>query len=180
MNEITSASLSAIRPPLPERAKSPPLPIAATIALEMIGPIPGTVITLRQLSSLFANVSISSVTASIPPDPLNGLTNQSGYETGLTSVTVLDGAGNQNYNFAIARVRLTSDAQGMPGEALNTRVFFRLWTAPSFDTDYNPNTTYPQLLEGNEPMSNYRPNAHASTRSASPEPELMNSDDGRR
>ena len=32
-----------------------PLPIAATIALEMIGPIPGTVITLRQLSSLFAN-----------------------------------------------------------------------------------------------------------------------------
>ena len=46
-------------------ANAPPLPIAATIALEMIGPIPGTVITLRQLSSLFANVSISSVTASI-------------------------------------------------------------------------------------------------------------------
>ena len=80
------------------------------------------------------------------PDPLNGLTNQSGYETGLTSVTALDGAGNQNYNFAIARVRMTSDAQGMPGEALNTRVFFRLWTAPSFDTDYNPNTTYPSTL----------------------------------
>jgi len=31
----------------------------------MIGPIPGTVITLRQLSSLFANASISSVTVSI-------------------------------------------------------------------------------------------------------------------
>jgi hypothetical protein len=41
------------------------LPIAATIALEMIGPIPGTVITLRQLSSLFATVSISSVAVSI-------------------------------------------------------------------------------------------------------------------
>jgi hypothetical protein len=80
------------------------------------------------------------------PDPLNGLTNQSGYETGLTSVTALDGAGNQNFNFAIARVRMTSDTQGVPGEALNTRVFFRLWTAPSFDTDYNPSTTYPSTL----------------------------------
>ena len=35
------------------------------LALEMIGPIPGTVMTLRQLSSLLAKVSISSVTASI-------------------------------------------------------------------------------------------------------------------
>ena len=46
-------------------ANAAPLPIAATIALEMIGPMPGTVMTLRQLSSLFANVLISSVTASI-------------------------------------------------------------------------------------------------------------------
>jgi multidrug efflux pump subunit AcrB len=46
-------------------ANAPPLPIAAIVALEMIGPMPGTVMTLRQLSSLFANVSISSVTASI-------------------------------------------------------------------------------------------------------------------
>jgi hypothetical protein len=30
-------------------ANAAPLPIAATIALEMIGPIPGTVMTLRQL-----------------------------------------------------------------------------------------------------------------------------------
>jgi hypothetical protein len=35
------------------------------MALEMIGPMPGTVITLRQLSSAFASVSISSVTVSI-------------------------------------------------------------------------------------------------------------------
>ena len=46
-------------------ANAAPLPIAATIALEMIGPMPGTVITLRQPSSLLANVSISSVTGSI-------------------------------------------------------------------------------------------------------------------
>ena len=40
-------------------ANAAPLPIAATVAPEMIGPMPGTVITLRQPSSLFANVSIS-------------------------------------------------------------------------------------------------------------------------
>jgi hypothetical protein len=51
----------------PKRAEvdASPVPIAATIALEMIGPIPGTVITLRQQSSLFANASISSITVSI-------------------------------------------------------------------------------------------------------------------
>ena len=51
----------------PKRAEvdASPVPIAATIALEMIGPITGTVITLRQQSSLFANASISSVTVSI-------------------------------------------------------------------------------------------------------------------
>jgi hypothetical protein len=75
------------------------------------------------------------------PDPLNGLLLQDGYETGLSSVTPLTG-GVQNYNFAIARVRLTSDVQGMSGEASNVRVFFRLWVAPSYDTDFQPYTTY--------------------------------------
>src|SRR5579871_6686071 len=93
----------------------------------------------------------SSTTYTVPvpptsPDPLNGLTNQSGYETGVTSVVALDGSGHQNFNFAIARVRMTSDTQGQQGEALNTRVFFRLWTAPSYDTDFNPNTTYLSTL----------------------------------
>ena len=46
-------------------ANAAPLPIAATIALEIIGPMPGTVITLRQLSSLFASASMSSVTFSM-------------------------------------------------------------------------------------------------------------------
>jgi hypothetical protein len=90
------------------------------------------------------------------PDPLNGLTNQSGYETGVTSVTAQDGSGNTIHNFAIARVRMTSDNQGSAGEALNTRVFFRLWTAPSFDTDYNPNTTYPSNLGTNPSSPDYQ------------------------
>lgn len=102
------------------------------------------------IQSLLAYLNNSTAytvpTSPTSPDPLNGLTNQSGYETGLTSVVALDGNGNQNYNFAVARVRMTSNVQGAAGEALNTRVFFRLWTAPSFDTDYNPNTTYPSTL----------------------------------
>jgi hypothetical protein len=76
------------------------------------------------------------------PDPLNGLPLQAGYETGDSSVTPVDGSGNKNYNFAIARVRLRTDQQGSTGEAANTRVFFRLWIAPSFDTDFQPYTTY--------------------------------------
>ena len=50
-----------------------------------------------------------------------------------------------NYSFAIARVRLT----GIAGTttALNTRVFFRLWTSQSPDTDYQPNTTYQSSLD---------------------------------
>ena len=46
-------------------AKAVPLPIAATIALAMIGPTPGTVINCRQLASSRAKASISSVTFSI-------------------------------------------------------------------------------------------------------------------
>jgi hypothetical protein len=35
-----------------------------------------------------------------------------------------------------------SDLQGSAGEATDVRVFFRLWVAPSFDTDFQPYTTY--------------------------------------
>jgi hypothetical protein len=76
------------------------------------------------------------------PDPLNKLEGQSGYETGDSSVTPLDPSKKQNYNFAIARVRMTSDTQGDPGKAEKVRVFFRLWIAPSCDTDFDPSTTY--------------------------------------
>jgi hypothetical protein len=76
-------------------------------------------------------------------DPLNTLVGQSGYETGESSVTPVNGMGNRNFNFAIARVRLRSSVQGTAGQAANTRVFFRLWVAPSYDTDFDPYTTYP-------------------------------------
>jgi hypothetical protein len=47
---------------------------------------------------------------------------------------------DNNYNFAVARVRL----QGSSGlKATNVRVFFRLFSAQSNDTDYDINSTYP-------------------------------------
>ncbi|MGF6604345.1 hypothetical protein P3T23_009100 [Paraburkholderia sp. GAS448] len=76
------------------------------------------------------------------PDPLNGLVDQSGYETGDSSVTPTDASHNANFNFALARVRLMTDNQGSAGAATNVRVFFRLWTAPSCDTDFDPTGTY--------------------------------------
>jgi len=44
-----------------------------------------------------------------------------------------------NYNFAIARVRL----RGTSGNAANAvKVFFRLWSTQTADTDYQPSSTY--------------------------------------
>ena len=62
-----------------------------------------------------------------------------------------------NYNFAIARVRLQGSS-GTAGQASNVKVFFRLFTTQTFDTDYisspsavsagDPNITYPSLPTG--------------------------------
>ena len=47
-----------------------------------------------------------------------------------------------NYNFALARVRLRGSA-GPSGAAKNVRVFFRLWSTETADTDYQTGSTYP-------------------------------------
>lgn len=51
-----------------------------------------------------------------------------------------------NYNFAIARVRLRG-AAGPAGAARNVRAFFRLWTTQTPDTDYQPASTYPYTAD---------------------------------
>jgi hypothetical protein len=79
-----------------------------------------------------------------PPniDPLDTvLPAQSGALTGESSVTPTDpNTGWCNYNFAIARVRLTASA-GSPA-ANSVKVFFRLFLTQTNDTDYQPATTY--------------------------------------
>jgi len=47
-----------------------------------------------------------------------------------------------NYSFAIARVRMRGSA-GPAGKAPNVRVFFRMWSTQTPDTDYQPASTYP-------------------------------------
>jgi hypothetical protein len=98
------------------------------------------------------------------------LPGQTGAYTGDSSVTpATQNPANpsepfQNYNFALARVRLRGSS-GTAGEAQNVRVFFRVFTTQTFDTNYintnlgvsggNPNITYPSLPTGspNAPIS---------------------------
>jgi hypothetical protein len=55
-----------------------------------------------------------------------------------------------NYNFALARVRL----RGLSGDvAPNTRVFFRLWSTQTADTDFQPSTTYLSTQTGGHPSA---------------------------
>ncbi len=77
-------------------------------------------------------------------DPFKAASNvipqQADAYTGDSSVTPLSGS-NANFNFAVARVRM-SGPQGVAGEAQNVRVFFRMWSTQTADTDFQPGT-YP-------------------------------------
>ena len=55
-----------------------------------------------------------------------------------------------NYNFAIARVRLRGTA-GPAGQAQNVRVFFRLWSTQTADTGFDPGSTYRSQTNAGRP-----------------------------
>jgi Listeria-Bacteroides repeat domain (List_Bact_rpt) len=72
------------------------------------------------------------------------LPGQKGAFTGDSSVTpgtYLFLTTLNNYNFAIARVRLRGSA-GPAGAAKGVKVFFRTWQTQTADTDWNPGYTY--------------------------------------
>jgi hypothetical protein len=80
------------------------------------------------------------------PDPFASMLDQGQALTGLSSVIPsfpnladLFGPPLICYNFAVARVRLKA-ASG--STANGVKVFFRLWTTQSTDTDYDPGFTY--------------------------------------
>lgn len=55
-----------------------------------------------------------------------------------------------NYNFAVARVRL----RGLSGDiANNVKVFFRLWSTQTANTDFQPTTTYLSSQSGGHPTA---------------------------
>lgn len=82
--------------------------------------------------------------------------NQAGSLTGDSSVSRYTISGlfppqfYNNYNFAIARVRLRGTA-GVAGEAQNVKVFFRLWSTQTADTGFDPTSTYLSHQDGGKP-----------------------------
>jgi hypothetical protein len=70
---------------------------------------------------------------------------QASGDSSVTPSVRRDGAVFRNYNFAIARVRLRGPSGS---QAKNVRVFFRLWSTQSADTDFQPGSTYPSHLDG--------------------------------
>lgn len=79
-------------------------------------------------------------------DPFSLLPDQAGEGQTDTSVAPFAFAGfplllANNYNFAIARVRLRGSS-GPAGAAKDVRVFFRVFQSQSPDTDFDPNGTY--------------------------------------
>ena len=73
------------------------------------------------------------------PQPLDSL-------NGDSSVTPFSADQSNNYNFAVARVRLRGPS-GSSGAANNVRVFFRLWSTETADTDYQIGSTYPSTMD---------------------------------
>jgi hypothetical protein len=95
-------------------------------------------------------------------DPLDTLLpDQNGALEGDSSATPKTGT-NNNYNFAIARVRLKGSS-GTTAAASDVKVFFRLFTTQTFDTDFinsttattsaDPNVTYPSSPSSSNPQS---------------------------
>jgi hypothetical protein len=76
-------------------------------------------------------------TSNVIPGQLTALTGDSS----VTPNTTQGSHTYNNYNFALARVRLRG-TEGSAGAAEGVKVFFRLWGTQTADTDWNPGYTY--------------------------------------
>jgi len=81
-----------------------------------------------------------------PFDPTNNIipTQKSALtgDSSVTPVTVSNNTTYNNYNFAVARLRLQGATPGPAGAAQKVKVFFRLWGTQTADTDWDPTYTY--------------------------------------
>lgn len=93
------------------------------------------------ITSLLSHLNTTPAFTSGSSDPFQTLM-ESGdlsVESSTSPRAVLQGHPYPAYNFAVARVRLS----GSPGKtASGVKVFFRLFTTTTNDTDYDPQTTY--------------------------------------
>ncbi len=109
------------------------------------------------LKSLLNTLNGNSSFNSGASDPFTQLPDQSSALTGDSSVTPFSinptsplGTPFNNYNFAIARVRVNGAAGN--STVKNVRVFFRLFATETSDTDYQPALTYPSSSDvGGQP-----------------------------
>ncbi|NWJ39480.1 MAG: hypothetical protein HXX12_00725 [Geothrix sp.] len=105
---------------------------------------------LNNPANHFTDGSNDPFASGVIPQPGNALDGDSS----VTPLTVELGGGfppifsiYNNYNFALARVRLRGTA-GSTGKASGVRVFFRLWSTETADTDYQTGSTYPFTPDG--------------------------------
>jgi len=104
---------------------------------------------INHLNSNFSNPAGTDLFDSVLPG-------QGGALTGDSSVTpftidlsnIFSPKVFANYNFAVARVRLRGTA-GPAGAANDVKVFFRLWSTETADTDYQESSNYRSNLDSN-------------------------------
>ena len=95
---------------------------------------------IKYLNSAYGDPSKADpfdINNSILPGQLTAFTGDSSVAPGTNA----NGTTYNNYNFAIARVRLQGST-GSAGAASGVKVFFRLWQTQTADTDWNPSYTY--------------------------------------
>jgi hypothetical protein len=92
-------------------------------------------------SSSFTNPSGTDAFATFPDQAGTNQTDSSVTPFTLDLSTFPTITLDKNYNFAVARVRLQGSS-GPSGAASNVRVFFRLFSTQTNDTDYDINSTY--------------------------------------
>jgi hypothetical protein len=134
-----------------------PFPVAGPGAPQLTDSVDGAYNYIQNLVTWLNNQIGYLNPAFTPPDtnvsdPLDSLLqNQLIAQDGDSAVNQQTGS-NNNYNFAIARVRLKGSG-GPSTEATGVKVFFRVFTTQTFDTDFidttsavtsaDPNVTYP-------------------------------------
>lgn len=104
---------------------------------------------LNDPANHFTDGTNDPFTTGVVPQPGNALTGDSSV-TPFTLASLFPPVVDRNYNFAIARVRLRGQA-GPAGRADNVKVFFRLWSTQSADTDFLPQSTYLSQQAGGRP-----------------------------
>jgi len=110
------------------------------------------------IQALLNNLNANNSDASTNNDVFSSFPDQTNALTGDSSVTPRSvdpahptDAGLANYNFAVARVRLNGTPNA--SSTKNVRVFFRVFTTETSDTDYITDWTYPSNPPGGLPSS---------------------------